>query len=192
MMCANYENHSGQCELQSNVSSVMFSHLVINATSLFFHNRSFEMPTTKKGITNNIEEWVQALPSLPLKKQKLSAAGFSCSTSLKANSNPMKIAAPALATTKSTTSCAIVIDSTTKVLRKELALGSKCQAKDLKSNGDADKEDMVSNQYEGLGEEEDDTLEQADAASSPVKPSVATQMSKVSPQQIFKFAISCY
>jgi len=170
----------------------MFSHLVINTTSLFFHNCSFETPTTKKGITNNIEEWVQALPSLPLKKQKLSATGFSRSTSLKANSNPMKIAAPASATTKSTTSCAIVIDSTTKVLRKELALGSKRRAKDLESDGDADKEDMVSNQYEGLGKEEDNTLEQADAASSPVKPSVAAQMSKVSPQQIFKFAISCY
>jgi len=191
-MCANYENHSGQCELRSNVSSVMFSHLIINVTSLFFHNRSFETPTTKKGITNNIEEWVQALPSPPLKKQKLSAAGFSRSTSSKANSNPMKIAAPALATTKSTTSCAIVIDSTTEVLRKKLALGSKRRAKDLESDGDADKEDMVSNQYEGLGEEEDDTLEQADAASSPVKPSVAVQISKVSPQQIFKFAISCY
>ena len=170
----------------------MFSHLVINATSLFFHNCSFKTPTTKKGITNNIEEWVQALPSLPLKKQKLSAAGFSCSTSSKANLNPTKIAAPASATTKSTTSCAIVVNSMTKVLRKKLALGSKCQAKDLKSDGDTNKEDMVSNQYEGLGKEKDNTLEQADAASSPVKLSVAVQMSKVSPQQIFKFAISCY
>jgi len=170
----------------------MFSHLVINATSLFFHNRSFETPTTKKGITNNIEEWVQALPPSPLKKQKLSAAGSSRSTSSKANSNPRKIPAPASATTKSTTSCAIVVDSTTEVLRKKPAPGSKRRAEDLESDGDADEEDMVSDQYEGLDEYEDDTLEQADAASSPVKPSVAAQMSKVSPQQIFKFAISCY
>ena len=140
------------------------------------------MPTTKKGITNNVEEWVQALPSPPLKKQKLSAMGFSCSTSLKANPKPTKIAAPASVTTKSTTSCAIVIDSTTEVLRKKLAPGSKRRAKDLKSDGDADEEDMVSNQCKGLGEDGDDTLEQADAASSPVKPSVAAQMSKVSSQ----------
>ena len=85
-------------------------------------------------------------------------------------------------TTKSTTSCAIVVDSTTEVLRKKLAPGSKCQAKDLESDADADEEDMVSNQYKGLGKDGDNTLEQADAASSPVKPSVAAQMSKVSPQ----------
>ena len=86
----------------------------------------------------------------------------------------MKIATPASATTKSTTSCAIVVNSTTEVLRKKLAPGSKYWAEDLESNGDANEEDMVSNQYKGLGEDGDDTLEQADAASSPVKPSVAT------------------
>ena len=48
---------------------------------------------------------------------------------------------------------------------------------------------MVSNSYYGeLDEDEDDTLEQIDAASSPIKALVAAQMSKV--RQISKFLIT--
>lgn len=172
----------------------MFPHVVINATSLFFHNRSFETPATKKNITNQIEEWAQGLPPPPFKKQRTSVTGSSRSVSSKANPNLIKTAAPpsTTTTTKSSTSCAIVVNSTTEVLKKKPAPGSKRLAEELESdidtNDDLEVEDAASNLYEGLGEDEDDTLEQADAASSPVKARVAAQVSKVSPYQIFKFA----
>jgi hypothetical protein len=166
----------------------MFPHTVINATSLFFHNHSFETPATKKNITNQIEEWAQGLPP-PFKKQRMSVAGSRRSASSKADPNLIKTATPPSTTmTKSSTSCAIIIDSMTKVLRRKPAPGPKHLAEELESNSDTNDNDVASHLYEGLGKDEDDTLEHANAASSPVKPCVAAWVSKVSPYQIFKFA----
>ena len=173
----------------------MLPYLVINATSLFFHNRRFETPATKE---NHIEEWAQGLPPPPpFKKQRTSATGSTSShtTSSKANTNLRKTAITANAATTKSTSRAIVVDSTTEVLKKKPAPHTKRRAEDLESatntsDANDDLQSTVSNlRYEGLGEDEDDTLEQADAASSTVKASVAAQMSKVSYRRVFKFLI---
>jgi len=44
--------------------------------------------------------------------------------------------------------------------------------------------------YRGLDEDEDDEMEAAEAALSPLKPAAATQMSKVSPLHVFEFMIT--
>jgi len=175
----------------------MFPYLVINATSLFFHNCRFGTPPTKKDIVNEVKEWTQNVPLPPLKKQRISATGStgSRSTSSKANPNLKKTAITAIPGTAKSTSCAIVIDSTTEVLKKRPALGTKRRAEDLKStsDSDADNEDegtAFNLCYERLDEDEDDTLEQADAALSPMKAPVAAQMSKVSPQRVSGFLIT--
>ena len=177
----------------------MSPYLVINATSLFFHNRRFETPPTKKHITNQVEEWVQRIPPPPSKKQKTTATGSSRSGPLNVNPNPIvKTVAPTTAATRPTTkftSSAVVIDSTTEVIRKKPAPGTKRRAEVLESASDGDDEGTFSNlRYKGLGEDEDDTLEQADAMSSPVKPPVATQMSKVrlakSPSSLVNISLS--
>ena len=164
----------------------MSPYLVINATSLFFHNRRFETPPTKKNFTNEVEEWVQRIPSPPLKKQRITATGTSRSGRSNVNPNPiMKTAIPATAATTKSTSSAIVIDSTTEVLRKKPATGTKRWAEVLESASDGDDKGTFPNlRYEGLGEDEDDTLERADAMSSPLKAPAAAQMSKVRPCQI--------
>jgi len=177
----------------------MSPYLVINATSLFFHNHRFETPPTKKHITNQVEEWVQRIPPPPSKKQKTTATGSSRSGPLNVNPNPIvKTIAPATAATRPTTkftSSAIVIDSTTEVIRKKPAPGTKRRAEVLESASDGDDEGTFSNlRYKGLGEDEDDTLEQADAMSSPVKPPIAAQMSKVrlakSPSSLVNVSLS--
>ena len=114
---------------------------------------------------------------------------------MKANPNLKKTAITAIPGTTKSTSCAIVINSTTEVLKKRPALGTKHQAEDLKSTSDLDANDKDEGTafnlcYKGLDEDEDDTLEQADAALSPVKAPVAAQMSKVSPQQVSGFLIT--
>jgi len=159
-------------------------YLMLNATSLFFHNRRFETPATKKNIANCIEEWTQGLPQPPSKRQRTSAASSIHSAYSKANPIPMKTAAPPSAAITKSSSCVVVIGSTAEVLagRKKSAPGTKRQAEDLESASSADNKGMVSNlYYGGLSEDEDNTLEQADAASSPVRAPVAAQMSKVGP-----------
>jgi hypothetical protein len=181
------------------------SYVVINETSLFFHNLRFETPAEKKNIVNDIEEWSHRIPPPPLKKQRTSAtssqarSGRSVS-SAHVNPNPItKTAIPTTFATANSTSCAIIVDSTTEVLRKKPAPGKKRRAEDLESAGDPD--DKLNDELnectfsdpcdEVLGEDEpeDDTLEQADAVASPLRPAVAAQMNKVSPQQISKFTI---
>ena len=166
----------------------MSPYLVINATSLFFYNRRFETPPTKKHIMNQVEEWVQRIPPPPFKKQKTTATGSSRSVSSNVNPNPtVKTATSATTSTTKSTSSTIVVASTTEALRKKPAPGTKRRAKVLESASDGDDEGAFSNLcYEGLGEDEDDALEQADAVSSPVKAPVAAQMSKVRPRQISK------
>ena len=173
----------------------MFPYLVINVTSLFFHNHRFGTPPTKKNIADEVEEWVQGIPPPPLKKQRISATGPTSGrpTTSKANPNLKKTAVTAIAATAKSTSCAVVVNSTTEVLKKRPAPGTKRRAEDLESTSDSDADDegIASNLcYEWLGEDEDDTLEQADAASSPVKAPVAAQMSKVSPRRVFGFLIT--
>lgn len=177
----------------------MFPYLVINATSLFFHNRRFERietPAAKKNITNRIEEWAQGIPPPALKKQRTSATGSqtSRSASSKAYPNHMKTAAASIAASTNSTSCAIVVDSTTEVLPKKPARGTKRQAEDLKFDADDSDDEgpgMVSNlRYEGLSDDEDDTLERAYAVSSPVKATVAAQINKVSPRRVFELLIT--
>jgi hypothetical protein len=172
----------------------MFPYLVINATSLFFHNHRFETPATKKNITNRIEEWAQEIPPPPLKKQRTSATGShtSRSVSSKAYPNDMKTAAASITASTNSTSCAIVVDSTTEVLSKKPARGTKRWAEDLKFDADdSGNEGTVSNlRYEGLADDEDDTLEWAYAVLSPVKVTVAAQINKVSPWRVFELLIT--
>jgi hypothetical protein len=110
---------------------------------------------------------------LPLsKKQRVSTTASHART-----------ATASIAASTSATFCAIIVGSTTDVLQKKLAHGTKCQAKDLKSDTSDSDNDMVSNLcYKGLGNDEDDTLERALAVSSSVKALVAAQMNKMSPQ----------
>ena len=178
----------------------MYPYLVINVTSLFFHNRRFETPATKKNVPNEIKEWVQGLVPPPSKRQRISATSSIQSTPLNIhsaslNANPilMNTAPPPTTAIAKSTSCAIVIGPTTEVLsgKKKSALGTKHWAEDLESVSNADNEGMhtVSNSYyRGLDEDKDNTLEQIDAASSPIKALVAARMSKV--RQISKFLIT--
>jgi len=171
----------------------MVPYLSINVTSLFFHNHRFETPATKKNKEKQVKEWAQGLLQPPSKRQRTSIASTNRSAPLaKANPKLLKAFAPATTAITKSTSYATVVGSTTEVLtsRNKPALGTKHRAEELKSSSDANDKSTKSNlHYRGLGEDEDDTLEQADATSSPVKVSVATWMSKVSRWQIFKFLI---
>ena len=110
----------------------------------------------------------------------------------------MKTVTPATPATRPTTkftSSAIVINLTTEVIRKKPAPGTKRQAEVLESASDSDDKGTFSNlHYKGLGKDEDDTLEQADTMSSPVKPPIAVQMSKVrlakSPSSLVNISLS--
>ena len=171
----------------------MVPHLVINATSLFFHNRRSETPATKKNLANRVEEWAQGLPPPPSKRQRTSVAGTSHSASSKANPIPVKTSTRTTTAITKSTSHDIIVGSTTGVLtgRKKLSPGTKRRAEDLESASEADNQGTASNlRYRGLSEDEDDTLEQADAVSCPVKALVAAQMSKVSPWRVFRFPIT--
>jgi len=166
----------------------MFDSLVtINVTSLFFHNRRFETPTTKKDIANNIKAWMQHLQVLPLpqasKKSKVTLAASTASES-KASLTLVKSTTTTTTTTKPT-SCVVVFASTTDILQKNQARGTKRQVEELECDCDSDY--MTSALYGGLDEDEDDEMEAANAALSPLKPAVAAQMSKVSSLHGFEF-----
>ena len=161
----------------------MASFLVINETSLFFHNRRFETPATKKNITNHVEEWARGLLPPPTKRQRTSVASTT-SYSASSKANPKLKPSTTTAATTGSTSCAIIVGSATEVFpgMEKTGIGAKRRAEDLESISDADDEGMAFHPcYEGLGEDEDDSLEQADAASSPIKGQVAARISKVSP-----------
>jgi len=173
----------------------MSPYLVINTTSLFFHNHRFETPATKKNVPHEIEGWTQGLAPPPSKRQRTSAANSIHpapsnihSASLNANPILMKTALPPTAAITKSAPYAIVVGSTTEVLaeKKKSVRGTKHQAEDLESVSDADNEGTgtVSNSYYGVPDEDkDDTLEQINAASSPIKALAAAQMIKVSPWQ---------
>ena len=168
----------------------MFDFLItINVTSLFFHNRRFETPATKKDVTNEIQAWTQRLqaPPPPLRSKK-SKASLAASTASKASLTLVK---STTATTKPT-SCAVVFESTTDVLQKNQARGTKRRVEEPEhySDTDDDTDDldiMARALYGGLDDDEDDEMEAADAALSPLRPAVAAQMSKVSPLHTFEF-----
>jgi hypothetical protein len=169
--------------------SIMFifnSLVTINATSLFFHNRRFEMPATKKDITNEIHAWTQRLQAPPLPASRRSKASLSASTASKASLTLVK---STTTTTTKPTSCAVIFKSTTDVLQKNQARGTKRQFNELRHDGDTD-DDMEGTLYGGLDEDEDDEMEAAEAALSPLKPVAAAQMSKVSPLRVFEFIIT--
>ena len=88
-------------------------------------------------------------------------------------------------TTTKPTSCAVVFALTTDILQKNQGRGTKHQVEELKHDHDSD--DLTSALYGGLDEDEDDEMEAADAALSPLKPVVAAQMSKVSSLHRFEF-----
>jgi len=163
---------------------IMFDFLVtINATSLFFHNRRFETPATKKDVTNEIQAWTQCLqaPPPPLGPKK-SKASLAASTASKASLTLVK------STTATTmpTSCAVVFESTTDVLQKNQARGTKRRVEEPEHYSDTDDSDTMARAlYGGLDDDEDDEMKAADAALSPLRPAVAAQMSKVSPLHIF-------
>jgi hypothetical protein len=98
----------------------MFNSLTINATSLFFHNRRFETPTTKENIINDIKAWMQHLQVLPLpqasKKSKATLAASTASES-KASFTLVK----STSTSTKPTSCTVVFASTTDILQKNQA-----------------------------------------------------------------------
>jgi len=84
---------------------------------------------------------------------------------------------------------------TTEVIRKKPAPGTKCWAKVLESASDGNNKGTFSNlHYKGLGKDKDNILEQADAMSSPVKPPIAMQMSKMrlakSPSSLVNISLS--
>jgi hypothetical protein len=171
----------------------MFDSLVtINATSLFFHNRRFDTPSSKKDVTNEIQAWTKRIQAPPLprafKKSKVSKAStITSNTTSKASS----VLAKSTTTTTTTrpTSCAVVFEATTDVLQKNLARGTKRQVDELDHHDDTDN-DMASTFYRGLDEDDDDEREAADAALSPLRPAIAAQKSKVSPLRAFKFTIT--
>jgi hypothetical protein len=170
--------------------SIMFifnSLVTINATSLFFHNRRFETPATKKDFTNEIHAWTRRLQAPPLPASRRSKATLSASTASKANLTLVKNTTGT--TTTEPTSCAVVFKSTTDVLQKNQAQGTKRQFNELGHYGDTDN-DMEGALYGGLDEDEDDEMEAAEAALSPLKPAAAAQMSKVSPLRVFEFMIT--
>ena len=166
----------------------IFNSLVtINATSLFFHNRRFETPATKKDFTNEIHAWTRRLQAPPLPPSRRSKATLSASTS-KASLTLVKSATGT--TTTKPTSCAVVFKSTTDVLQKNQARGTKRQFNELGHYGDTDDDNMEGALYGGLDEDEDDEMEAAEAALSPLKPAAAAQMSKVSPLRVFECMIT--
>jgi hypothetical protein len=146
---------------------------VLNEFSLFFHNCSIMTPATKKNITNRIEEWSQGLSPPPKKQRTLTktlAADKAADSVSGADSTLVKSA------TKST-SCAAVSTSASHVLKKPVP--AKRQAQELEPASDVDDE-VPSTAFGGLDEDEDDTVEQSAAASSPIRASAAAHMSKVS------------
>jgi hypothetical protein len=159
--------------------SIMFDSLVtINATSLFFHNRRFETPTTKKDITNDIKVWMQRLQAPPPPPaSKTSKATLTASTASESKASLTLV--NSTTTTTQPTSCAVVFASTTDILQRNQARGTKRRVEELEHDRDSD--NITSALYGGLDEDEDDEIEAADAALSPLKPAVAAQMSKVSP-----------
>lgn len=161
---------------------IMHSSLfVVNEFSLFFHNRRFETPGTKKNVTNRVSNWAQDIPAppktLPTKRTSTKSLVIP-----KASSNVVKIT-PSLASSRPN-SCAIVSTSTTDILNKP-ARKAKRQAEELESVGDG-YDEVSSAAFGGLDEDEDDSLEQVAAAMSPLKASVAMQRSKVSSSQFMK------
>jgi hypothetical protein len=145
---------------------------VLNEFSLFFHNRSITTPATKKNITNRIEEWAQGL-SPPPKKQRTSTRTLAADATSGVDTSHTTLVKRS---TKST-SCAVVSASATHVLKKPVP--AKRQAQELQPTSDVDDE-VPNTVFGGLDEDEDDTVEQSAAASSPVRASAAAHMSKVS------------
>ena len=110
---------------------------------------------------------------------------LSASTTSKASLTLVK----STTTTTKPTSCTIVFKSTTNILQKNQVRGTKHQFNELGHDGDTNN-DMEGMLYRGLDEDEDDEMEAAEAALSPLKPAAATQMSKVSPLHVFEFMIT--
>jgi len=100
----------------------MFDSLVtINVTSLFFHNRRFETPTTKKDVANNIKAWMQHLQAPPLPQaSKKSKATLAASTASESKASLTLVKSTTTTTTKPT-SCTVVFASTTDILQKNQA-----------------------------------------------------------------------
>ena len=95
------------------------------------------------------------------------------STASKATSAPVPVRSSI--TTTESNCCAIVVGSTAEVLKKNPARGTKRRADEVESLGeaasDADDEATAPNaMYGGLGDYENDSLKQAAAVASPVKP----------------------
>src|ERR1700730_18593845 len=150
---------------------------VINRTSLFFHNRRFETPDTKKNIENEVQAWCQGLESPPPPK-RLQASSNMGSTASKANSNSAAVPVRAFTSTTESDCCAVIVGSSTEVLKKQPTRGTKRRADELESHSEyVPTDDEATAPYGGLGEDEDDSLEQAAAVASPVKPSDAAKMS---------------
>jgi len=166
---------------------IMFDFLVtINVTSLFIHNRRFETPATKKDITNDIKTWIQHLQAPPLPQaSKKSKVTLTASTASESRASLTLVKNTTTTTTTKPTSCAVIFASTTDILQKNQGRGTKCRVEELKHNRDSN--DLTSALYGGLDEDEDDEMEAADAALSPLKPAVAAQMSKVSSLHCFEF-----
>jgi hypothetical protein len=190
--CANQICLSRATHVVTRRKSIMFnSFLTINTTSLFFHNRRFETPSTKKDVTNEIQAWTRRIqvPPLPLATSKKSTASKASTTTANTTSKASLTLVKGTTTTSRPTSCAVVFESTIDVLQKNKARGRKRRVEELDDHGDTDN-DMASTIYGGLGEDNEDEREAADVALSPLRPAIAVQMSKVSPLHSFKSTIT--
>lgn len=79
--------------------------LLINETTLFVHNQSFNTPAVKKNITNSVHSWAQGLLAPSPKKQKFSSSVISAATS----NEPTRLS-------KSIRSCTTIVESTGSLL----------------------------------------------------------------------------
>jgi hypothetical protein len=80
-------------------------HFLINETTLFFHDRRFDTPETKKNLTNCVQAWAQGIPAPPTKKQKVSKTYSVVSVTTVNSSQQAK-------SSKSVKACTIVVEPT--------------------------------------------------------------------------------
>ena len=146
--------------------------LYVNETTLFFHNRRFETPETKKNVSSRIKTWAQGVPppaqvqhlAKRLKPSTASQRSISTSTSSTFNQGA-----------SGTHTCAVVTSSTTTAFQNKPSLKRQHLDSD---DPDISKLNMPSTAYGGL-EDDDDSLEQLAALISPLKAPIAVKESKV-------------
>ena len=154
--------------------------LYVNKTTLFFHNRRFETPETKKTISSRIKTWATGVPP-PAQVQHLTkrlrpstASQRSVSTNTSSSLNQGASSAH---------TCAVVTSSTAVTLRNKHSLKRQHLDHD---DPDISELNMPSTAYGGL-EDDDDSLEQLAALTSLLKALIAVKESKVNTSSLSHF-----